>query len=86
MQTAVLQSRSFNSDEINSICVSPNGRFLAAADDAGDVKIVDANTWQLFKSMRGAHENICSSSAFRCHCGLSTQCVLLLTALLPFLA
>ena len=64
-QVAVLQSRSFNSDEINSISVSPNGRFLAAADDAGDVKIVDTGTWQLFKSMRGAHSNICSSSAFR---------------------
>ncbi|CAL5221404.1 g3589 [Coccomyxa viridis] len=66
-QAAVLQSRSFNSDEVNSISVSPNGRFLAAADDAGDVKIIDASTWQLFKSMRGAHDNICSSGVFRPH-------------------
>lgn len=65
VQAAVLQSRSFNSDEVNSISVSPNGRFLAAADDAGDVKIIDASTWQLFKSMRGAHDNICSSGVFR---------------------
>ncbi len=65
MQGAVLQSRSFNTDVMNSISVSPNGRFLAAADDAGDVKIIDAGTWQLYKSMRGAHDNICSSSVFR---------------------
>ena len=61
----MLHSRSFNSDEINSVSAAPNGRFLAAADDAGDVKIIDTSTWQLFKSMRGAHDNICSSAVFR---------------------
>ena len=62
---AMLHSRSFNNDEINSISAAPTGRFLAAADDAGDVKVIDASTWQLFKSMRGAHDNICSSAVFR---------------------
>ena len=62
---AMLHSRSFNNDEINSVSAAPNGRFLAAADDAGDVKVIDASTWQLFKSMRGAHDNICSSAVFR---------------------
>lgn len=61
----MLHSRSFNNDEINSVSAAPNGRFLAAADDAGDVKVIDASTWQLFKSMRGAHDNICSSAVFR---------------------
>ena len=65
LQAAVLHSQSFNSDEVNSISMSPNGRFLAAADDAGDIKVIDASTWQLFKSMRGAHDSICSSAVFR---------------------
>ena len=61
----MIHSRAFNNDEINSVSAAPNGRFLAAADDAGDVKIIDTSTWQLFKSMRGAHDNICSSAVFR---------------------
>ena len=61
----MLHSRAFNNDEINSVSVAPNGRFLAAADDAGDVMVIDASTWQLFKSMRGAHDNICSGAIFR---------------------
>ncbi|ELR23338.1 WD domain, G-beta repeat-containing protein, partial [Acanthamoeba castellanii str. Neff] len=53
-----------NQDEVNSLAISPNGRFLATCDDSGDVKIIDLQSNTLFKSLR-KHSNICSTVCFR---------------------
>lgn len=53
-----------NQDEVNSLAISPNGRFLATSDDSGDVKIIDLQSNTLFKSLR-KHSNICSTVCFR---------------------
>jgi WD40 repeat protein len=61
--TAVL---TMNADDISQLSVSPDGRYIAAADDAGSVRVIDAATRQSFKSLsRGGHESICSSAIFR---------------------
>ncbi|KAG8385412.1 hypothetical protein BUALT_Bualt03G0042700 [Buddleja alternifolia] len=38
--------------------------FLAAADDAGDVKIIDVHQRCLYKTLRAGHKSICSSVQF----------------------
>lgn len=56
-----------NSDEINSLALSPNGTYLAAADDSGEIKVINVRTHQLHKTLKGAHTNICAAVAFRPH-------------------
>ena len=82
VQGAVLQRYAVNSDEINSLALSPNGTYLAAADDSGEVKILNVRTHELHKTLRGSHTNICAAVAFRPHqpwevlsCGLDAQAV-----------
>lgn len=82
MQGAVLQRYAVNSDEINSLALSPNGTYLAAADDSGEVKIINVHIHELHKTLRGSHTNICAAVAFRPHqpwevlsCGLDAQAV-----------
>lgn len=59
-----LQAYSFNADEINQVALNFKGTYLAAADDSGAVKVVDIRTHKLFKTLQGAHSNICSSVLF----------------------
>lgn len=46
------------------MAVNRKGTFLAAADDSGEVKIVDLATGSVFKTLRGVHTNICSGVQF----------------------
>lgn len=62
-QTKPLETYNYNRDEINQIAVSSKG-FLAAADDSGDVKIVNTIQKCLYKRLREAHTSICSSVQF----------------------
>ncbi|CAI9087234.1 OLC1v1021258C1 [Oldenlandia corymbosa var. corymbosa] len=59
-----LESYSYNKDEINQIACNPKSSFLAAADDCGDVKIVDIRNHCLYKTLRAGHSTICSSVQF----------------------
>ncbi|KAK4399260.1 WD repeat-containing protein 53 [Sesamum angolense] len=59
-----LESYSYNKDEINQIACHPKSSFLAAADDAGDVKIIDVHQRCLYKTLRAGHKSICSSVQF----------------------
>lgn len=67
VQGSILQRYAFNSEEINSLAISSNGSYLAAADDSGEVKVIDLRTQQMHKTLRGCHDNICSAVAFRPH-------------------
>ncbi|XP_066305681.1 uncharacterized protein [Miscanthus floridulus] len=62
-QSKPLETYNYNRDEINQIAVSSKG-FLAAADDSGDVKIVNTIQKCLYKRIREAHTSICSSVQF----------------------
>ncbi|KAL5670913.1 hypothetical protein ACJX0J_015219, partial [Zea mays] len=62
-QSKPLETYNYNRDEINQIAVSSKG-FLAAADDSGDVKIVNTIQKCLYKRLREAHTSICSSVQF----------------------
>ena len=55
----------FNTDEINQLCVNHSGRYLAACDDAGEVKVIDVQESCLFKTLGRHHDNICSTVQFR---------------------
>ncbi|XP_010246444.1 PREDICTED: WD repeat-containing protein 53 isoform X1 [Nelumbo nucifera] len=59
-----LESYNYNKDEINQIACSSKASFLAAADDCGDVKIIDIRQQCLYKTLRAAHTSICSSVQF----------------------
>ncbi|VFQ58832.1 unnamed protein product [Cuscuta campestris] len=59
-----LESYNYNKDEINQIDCTVNSSFLAAADDSGDVKIVDIRQQCLYKTLRSGHTSICSSVQF----------------------
>lgn len=56
-----------NQDEINQIQRHPrkNSPYLAAADDQGDIAIIDIEKGNLYKKLKGAHTNICSTVQFR---------------------
>ncbi|XP_037412055.1 WD repeat-containing protein 53-like [Triticum dicoccoides] len=62
-QSKPMETYNYNRDEINQIAVSSKG-FLAAADDSGDVKIVNIAQKCLYKRLREAHTSICSSVQF----------------------
>ncbi|CAH9114250.1 unnamed protein product [Cuscuta epithymum] len=59
-----LESYNYNKDEINQIACTASSSFLAAADDSGDVKIVDIRRHCLYKTLRAGHTSICSSAQF----------------------
>ncbi|KAI4371006.1 hypothetical protein MLD38_019287 [Melastoma candidum] len=60
----VLQSYSYNKEEINQIVCSSKSSFLAAADDGGEIKIIDIRQQCLYKTLRSGHSSICSSVQF----------------------
>ncbi|KAL2524273.1 Transducin/WD40 repeat-like superfamily protein [Abeliophyllum distichum] len=59
-----LESYNYNKDEINQIACHSKSSFLAAADDSGDVKIIDMQQQCLYKTLRAGHGSICSSVQF----------------------
>ncbi|KAL3522531.1 hypothetical protein ACH5RR_015365, partial [Cinchona calisaya] len=59
-----LECYSYNKDEINQIACNSKSSFLAAADDCGDVKIIDIRQHCLYKTLRAGHSSICSSVQF----------------------
>uniref|UniRef100_A0A0E0JFD5 Uncharacterized protein n=1 Tax=Oryza punctata TaxID=4537 RepID=A0A0E0JFD5_ORYPU len=56
-QAKSLDTYNYNRDEINQIAVSSKG-YLAAADDSGDVKIINTIQKCLYKRLREAHTTI----------------------------
>ncbi|GMH30475.1 hypothetical protein Nepgr_032318 [Nepenthes gracilis] len=59
-----LQSYNYNKEEINQIACNSKSLFLAAADDCGDVKIIDIQQQCPYKTLRAGHTSICSSVQF----------------------
>ncbi|XP_073154182.1 cellulose synthase A catalytic subunit 8 [UDP-forming] [Henckelia pumila] len=59
-----LECYNYNKDEINQIAFHSKSPFLAAADDAGDVKIIDIQQRCMFKTLRAGHGSICSTVQF----------------------
>lgn len=55
----------FNQDEVNQVVIHDKGKYLAACDDTGEIKVIDVQSGKLFKSLKNKHENICSSVQFR---------------------
>lgn len=64
-EAPVAQRYTHNAEEVNQVAVNGTGSFLAAADDAGEVAIIDLKTHSRRKRLRGGHSNLCSSVAFR---------------------
>lgn len=58
------ESYAYNKEEINQISCNMKSSFLAAADDSGDVKIIDIQQRRPFKTLRSGHASICSSVQF----------------------
>ncbi|XP_075482567.1 uncharacterized protein LOC142522878 [Primulina tabacum] len=59
-----LECYNYNKDEINQIAFHSKSPFLAAADDTGDVKIIDIQQHCMFKTLRSGHKSICSTVQF----------------------
>ncbi|ACO61556.1 predicted protein [Micromonas commoda] len=62
----------FNNDEVNSVCVDRKGRRMCAADDGGEIVVVDIGdetsvAGALVKTLKNGHENIASGAVFRDH-------------------
>ncbi|KAJ7392826.1 WD repeat-containing protein 53 [Desmophyllum pertusum] len=55
----------FNGDEVNQVAIHDKGKFLAACDDSGEIKVIDVESGSLFKSLHSKHDNICSTAQFR---------------------
>ncbi|KAI9592933.1 WD40-repeat-containing domain protein [Syncephalis fuscata] len=55
----------FSKDEINQIVIDQKGRFMATADDNGDVRVFDIQSQRPYKQMRSVHKNICLGVTFR---------------------
>ena len=60
----VVDTFSFNEDEINQIVLDKKEKFLAACDDSGEVKILDIKEKRVYKTLRLKHTNICSTVVF----------------------
>ncbi|KAL6763223.1 WD40-repeat-containing domain protein [Haematococcus lacustris] len=54
-------------DDINQVAVNAKATVLAAADDEGDVQVVDLVAAKVLRSLTGAHTNIATSVTFRQH-------------------
>ncbi|XP_061171521.1 WD repeat-containing protein 53-like [Saccostrea echinata] len=63
--TSPLDAFSYNSDEINQIAVDEKEKYLAASDDAGEIKVIDLGEKKLYKTLKNKHTNICASVCFR---------------------
>lgn len=55
---------SFNAEEVNCIAVSANGRIVAAADDSGEIAVIDIAAKSLIRTLKGGHTNIASGVLF----------------------
>jgi len=55
----------YNTEEINQIALSEDGRSLATCDDAGEAMIIDLEKGQLSHTLSRRHTNICTSVVFR---------------------
>ena len=62
---AEVETFKFNEDEINQLVMDEKDQFLAACDDAGEVKIVSLQEKRLYKTLRRKHTNICATACFR---------------------
>ncbi|GAN07531.1 conserved hypothetical protein [Mucor ambiguus] len=63
--TEPIQVYEFSNDEINSIDINENNKFLVTADDEGVVNIVDLGTHKIYKKTSKKHNSICMSAKFR---------------------
>lgn len=59
-----VESFHVNEEEINGFSVNETNSLLAAADDSGEIKIIDLESKKLSRCLR-RHSNICSSVMFR---------------------
>ncbi|XWS19728.1 hypothetical protein CRYUN_Cryun31cG0041200 [Craigia yunnanensis] len=59
-----LESYNYNKEEINQVTCNSKSSFLAAADDNGEIKIIDIRQQRIFKTLRAGHSSICSSVQF----------------------
>ena len=62
----------FNNDEVNSVCVDRKGRRMCAADDGGEIVVVDIGdetsvSGALVRTLKNGHENIAAGAVFRDH-------------------
>ena len=60
----------FNCEEVNHIAVNRRGTALAAADDSGQIQVIDISNatshgGKLLKTLKGGHSNICCNAVFR---------------------
>eukprot|EP00118_Oscarella_pearsei_P002321 m.10232 g.10232 ORF g.10232 m.10232 type:complete len:325 (+) comp22051_c0_seq1:42-1016(+) len=53
-----------NEEEINQISTNVSGEYAAACDDSGEIKIIDLRQNRLYRTLRRAHANICTSVQF----------------------
>ncbi|KAG2199664.1 hypothetical protein INT47_005189 [Mucor saturninus] len=60
-----IQTYEFSNDEINSIDVNENNKYLATADDDGVVNVIDLGSHKIHKKSSKKHNNICMSVSFR---------------------
>ncbi|KAI9499328.1 WD40-repeat-containing domain protein [Zychaea mexicana] len=60
-----VQEYAFSQDEINSIDIHSNGKYLATADDQGEVKVIDLERHKPYKKLVKKHDNICMAVRFR---------------------
>ncbi|GMH45762.1 hypothetical protein BSKO_13725 [Bryopsis sp. KO-2023] len=54
----------FSAEEINGIDIHASGNYLAAADDSGDIMVIDLNRGASLQRLHGIHTNIASSTLF----------------------
>lgn len=61
-----LENYNYNKEEINKVTCNSKSSFLAAADDSGEVKIIDIRQHCLYKTLRAetGHTSICSTVEF----------------------
>ncbi|KAK7400171.1 hypothetical protein VNO78_11371 [Psophocarpus tetragonolobus] len=59
-----LENYNYNKEEINKVVCNSQSSFLAAADDNGEVKIIDIRQQCLYKTLRAGHTSICSTVEF----------------------
>lgn len=64
-QAGRLWSQGFNTEEVNSIDISPCGRLLVSADDAGQVAVINLEEGTLVQRLIKGHTNIASSAVFQ---------------------
>jgi WD40 repeat protein len=53
-----------NADEVNEIALHPNGDYIAACDDAGEVTVLHVSSGTVYRTLRNKHKNIVASVCF----------------------